>query len=122
MVTLLTIINTLLIIFILVKIKIIDIDIRRDETFWKDTLIGYDIWVNRFYIRIPIRNKRKVELKEEIEKLMEGDSYTKTQTLYAKFSWLKTEEEVKQFEKDYNIVDPEMVSKLVETFYAENNG
>ena len=40
----------------------------------------------------------------------------KRQTLSAKFSWLKTTEEVKQFEKDYSVVDRKLVADLVSGF------
>lgn len=38
------------------------------------------------------------------------------QSLTAKFSWLKTREQVMQFEKDYLVVDREIVERLVRDF------
>ena len=40
----------------------------------------------------------------------------KLQTLSAKFSWLKTWKEVRQFEKDYSVVDRKIVANLVTNF------
>jgi hypothetical protein len=40
----------------------------------------------------------------------------KFQTLSAKFSWLKTWEQVRQFEKDYSVVDRKIVERLVANF------
>lgn len=44
------------------------------------------------------------------------DSKNKLQALSAKFSWLSTWEEVKQFEKDYSVVDRKIVENLVANF------
>jgi len=114
---LLTILNTIAILVIFFKLKIIKVTIRRDETFWNKTLMGYDVWVQKFYFRIPIRNKRKTELSEEVHRMIAKESQqSKLQTLSAKFSWLKTWEEVRQFEKDYSVVDRKIVERLVAGF------
>jgi hypothetical protein len=113
----LTILNTIAILIIFLKLGIIKITIRRDETFWNKTLIGYDVWVQKVYFRIPIRNKHKTELNEEINRMItKYDNQSNHQTLYAKFSWLKTLEEVSQFEKDYSVVDRKIVEELVSNF------
>ena len=113
----LTILNTLAILFILFNQNIIKIDIHRDETFWNKTLIGYDVWFMGKYFRIPVRNKRKTELSEEVLQLIKTNNPRHiTQTLTAIFSWLKTWEEVRQFEKDYSIVDKDTVDRLVNSF------
>ncbi len=115
--TFLTILNTIAILVIFSKLRIIKVTIRRDETFWNKTLMGYDIWIQKVYFRIPIRNKRKTELNEEISRMIaKYDNQSKRQTLYAKFSWLKTWEEVRQFEKDYSVVDKKIVEELVSNF------
>ena len=114
---LLTILNTIAILVIFFKLGIIKITIRRDETFWNKTLTGYDVWVQKVYFRIPIRNKRKTELSEEVQRMIaKYDNQSKLQTLSAKFSWLKTWEQVKQFEKDYSVVDRKIVERLIAGF------
>jgi hypothetical protein len=114
---LLTILNTIAILVIFFKLEIIKVTIRRDETFWNKTLMGYDVWVQKVYFRIPIRNKHKTELSEEVNRMIAKESQqNKLQTLSAKFSWLKTLEEVKQFEKDYSVVDRKIVERLVAGF------
>ena len=66
---------------------------------------------------IPIKNKKKVEKEEEINRMIATYSQqNKLQTLSAKFSWLKTWDEVRQFEKDYTVVDRKIVANLVTNF------
>lgn len=67
---LLTILNTIAILVIFFKLRIIKVTVRRDETFWNKTLIGYDVWVHKVYFRISIRNKRKTELSEEVHRMI----------------------------------------------------
>lgn len=113
----LTIINTIAIVVIFLKLEIIEVTIRRDETFFNKTLIGYDIWIHNFYFRIPIRNKRKTELSEDVNIMIAKESQQyKLQALSTKFSWLKTWEQVRQFEKDYSVVDKKIVERLVASF------
>ena len=113
----LTILNTIAILVIFFKLEIIKVTIRKDETTWNKTLLGYDVWVQKFYFRIPIRNKRKTELCEEVNRMIaKYDNQSKLQTLSAKFSWLKTWEQVRQFEKDYSVVDRKIVERLVTNF------
>ena len=113
----LTILNTIAILVIFFKLEIIKVTIRRDETFWNKTLMGYGVWVQKVYFRIPIRNKIKTELSEEVQRMIaKYDNQMKLQTLSAKFSWLKTWEEVRQFEKDYSVVDRKIVERLVAGF------
>lgn len=130
----LTILNTLLIIYLILQHKLkYYIGISKKETFWKNTLLGYQItlwkktseWraTNPVYsIYIPIRNKHKIELREDIERLMDLENPTKIHYLSSMFSWLKTWDDVKQFEKDYSIVDPDYVKKLVSDFKPKLNG
>jgi hypothetical protein len=113
----LTILNTIAILVIFFKLEIIKVTIRKDETTWNKTLLGYDVWVQKIHFRIPIRNKRKTVLSEEVNKMIaKYDNQSKLQTLSAKFSWLKTWEEVRQFEKDYSVVDRKIVANLVTNF------
>ena len=113
----LTILNTIAILLIFFKLKIITVTIYRDETFWNKTLLGYDVWVQNFCFKIPISNSRKTKLNEEVHRMITKYDYQgRLQTLSAKFSWLKTWKEVRQFEKDYDIVDREIIENLVTNF------
>jgi hypothetical protein len=113
----LTIFNSIAIIFILVNQKIIDITIRKDTTY-NDILVAYFFYFkNKRYFKIPIRNKHKTELREEVYRLINNATpQGRLQTLSAKFSWLRTWEEVRQFEKDYSTVDRVIVERLVSSF------
>ena len=128
-ITILTIINTIVLIYLLVKGSKFSIDIRRDETFSKNTLVGYRImlWKNTDYgstgiygIYIPIRNKRKIEIQEEVQRLI-NDTTNQRYNLNAKFSWLKTMDEVLEFERNYSVVNKEFVDELVEGFKRKHN-
>ena len=121
----LTIINSIFILYLLIKgNKTYYFTFTKEKTFYKKTLLGYliTLWRKETYgasgvytLYIPIRNRRKIELKEEVERLIKDRTNT-PYTLRAKFSWLKTWEEVKQFERDYSIVDAEIVNELVSKF------
>lgn len=111
-----TILNSICILIIFVKLKVIDVTAKTDKTFFNKTFMGYDIWINRFHIRIPIKNKRKTELREEVLRMISLSEQNRLQSLTAKFSWLKTREQVMQFEKDYLVVDREIVERLVRDF------
>lgn len=114
--TTLTILNTILIFILLFKTNLIRVKVERDTTFFKKTLIGYHLWIQGYYFRVPVRNKRKTELKEDIERMMSLNKSGKLQNLSAMFSWLKTQEEVEQFKKNYSIVDEEIIDQLVANF------
>jgi hypothetical protein len=128
----LTILNTLVIFYLLlVRNNKYYFELRKDTTFSVNTLVGYQItlWKKKSFgangvwgFYIPIRNKKKVELKEEVDKLI--NKYSKQnqqQSLNAIFSWLKTWEEVKQFKKDYYIVNPKLVDDLVTDYAIRHN-
>lgn len=123
----LTILNTLAIIYLILAVKsIYYIDISKEQTFSAHTLLGYQVtlWKKTseysasgiYSIYIPIRNRRKIELREEILRLMNPKNPNTRYTLNAMFSWLKTWEEVRQFEKDYSVVDSAFVQHLVSKF------
>ncbi len=124
----LTAINTLCIIYlILSKNSKITIEFRKEKSFSNRTLLGYEVMLwrkNSDYsssgsrlIYIKIRDKKKVETQEEVLRMIgKYSDQQKRQTLSAKFSWLKTIEEVKQFEKDYSVVDRKLVADLVSGF------
>lgn len=63
-----------------------------------------------------IRDNKKMEVKETLESLLNTSNHNRTQRLTAIFSWLKTTEEVNQFEKDYFKADPILVEQLVAEF------
>jgi len=67
-----------------------------------------------FYI--PIRNSKKIETNEKVRDLINKSYQGRRQVLHATFSWLKTTEEVEQFQKDYLIVDEKLVTQLVRDF------
>ena len=114
---LLTIINSLAILWVLFHE---DFAVRKDETFWSKKLLGFWFYYkHKGFLYIPFRNKRKIEVKEEIESMVKGSQQSRRQTLNAKFSWLKTIEEVNQFSKEYRKVDREFVDKLVNEFYVK---
>ena len=113
----LTIINTFAILFIFVHLGIIKFSIRKDTTTYGNKLTGYDCWIMSKYFRIPVRNNKKTALHEEVCRLIGLESqHSKRQILSAKLSWLKTIEEVNQFEKDYSVVDEKLVSDLVSKY------
>jgi len=118
----LTILNTIAILVIFFKLEIIKITIRKDETSWNKTLLGYDVWVQKIYFRIPIRNKRKTNVNEEVNIMIaKYDNQDKLQSLTAMFSWLKTWKEVRQFEQDYSVVDRKIVQQLVDNFVPKQS-
>ena len=58
-------------------------------------------------------------MRENIKHMLKQNNQSRRQILNAKFSWLKTIDEVKQFEKDYGKVDKEFVDKLVDQFHVK---
>lgn len=91
-----------------------------------NVLLGFTVMWNSYPVRkgvcasglfyIPLRNADKVETRENVLHLISTNPQNRRQTLHAKFSWLKTIEEVQQFKKDYSIVDENLVNKLVNEF------
>ncbi len=130
----LTIINTVFIVYLLVtKNNRYYFTFNKRYTSGKTFLTGVDLilWKRSkeyssyvaegvFIIRVPIRNHEKSQLKEDIIELMKPNNPNKIQSLSAMFSWLKTKEEVEQFQKDYSVVDPEYVQKLVNEWKIKN--
>ncbi len=116
-----SIINSIAIVFLFYKLEIIKITVYREETFWNKTLMCYNIYIHGHHFRIPVRNKYKTELNEEINRMISlYDHQGKLQRLTAIFSWLKTLDEVKKFEKEYSVVDRKIVEKLVLNFNIKN--
>ena len=114
---LLTIINSLAIIWIIFHK---DFCVRKNESIGVHTFLGLNFYYkHKGFLYIPFRNKRKVETREDIESMLKGSDQSRRQTLNAKFSWLKTIDEVNQFVKDYGSVDKEFVHKLVTGFHVK---
>lgn len=120
----LTIFNTIAIIvifFLLGVHKKFSVDMK--TTFFDKTKVGIQFYFNnRGFMYIPLRNRRKIELHEEVCRLIAGSEQNRIYTLNAKFSWVKTWEQVRQFEKDYSVVDRKIVEKLVSNFTPKING
>jgi hypothetical protein len=120
--TILTIINTVAIIILITQKKSNwRITIEKQKTIFVNTLLGYRVvlwhgFMGRGIFYLPIRNQRKTELKEEIERIKNESKQNRQYTLRAKFSWLKTLEQVKRFQKDYSILDKDLVDALVSEF------
>lgn len=89
------------------------VSVKKDLSIYKKKVIGYYIWINSFRIKINIRDKRRTNLNEEISFLKEEISYEELiKKMSAKVSWLKTEKEVIQFEKDYSKVNNNLILLL----------
>lgn len=132
MVTFFTFLNTAFVILILCKLYGFRFELHKEQTWLKKNLLHYQIRLIRetsgnnfrtlFRFKIPIRNEPKTRLKEEIETMIsEVPESNKRQRLGAKFSWLKTLDEVNQFERNYTIVDRIYVEKLVREWKQKNN-
>lgn len=126
MLLILTITNTLAIIYLFTNTNRLEFKIEKTRTFYKRTTIAYHLRIYKesknhsymsciFNFKIPIRNGKKTELKEEVEHMIKNP-HNNLQKLSAMFSWLKTWEEVEQFEKDYKVVNEKIVQNLVNNF------
>ena len=89
----LTIINSIVLILILIKLKIIPIKFQQ-HTSTNNKIVGYSCLIKNFYFYIPLRNREKINLKENIKYLKTLDYQQKKQHLSAIFSWFKSNEEV----------------------------
>ena len=107
----LTIINTCILIYILTRKHF---RLYRWTSAHKGVLIGFSIqFKGKRVIYIPIRNERKTNLKENINRMIADSEQSRKQTLNAFFSWITTIEDAEQFKKDYSIVDRAFVQELV---------
>jgi hypothetical protein len=84
---------------------------------WKDTS-SKTSWSAKGIFYIPLRFNQRLEIREEALRLIASSPQNKIQTLNAKFSWLKTPQEVEQFKKDFSIVDKGLVEQLEDEFYT----
>lgn len=82
---------------------------------WKDTS-SKTSWSAKGLLYIPLRFNQRLEVREEALQLISTNPQNRTQSLHAKFSWLKTIKEVEQFQKDFSIVDERLVIQLVNEF------
>lgn len=124
----LTILNTLLIVYLITAKKSkYYLKFGKETTTYENTLLGFRLrlWKkegscsasSKHSIYFKIRDIKKTEMQEEARMMIANYSqWNKLQSLSAKFSWLKTWEEVKEFEKYYTCVDQKIVEDLVVKF------
>lgn len=130
MLTFLIISNSLINIYLLVKQLGLFLTFEKETTLYKTFVISYKIYlwkrINEYsskcvlHLKIPIKNGKKAKLEEEILNMITQSEQSKRQKLGAMFSWLKTIEEVKDFERNYSVVDEKFVKRLVDDFKAKN--
>jgi hypothetical protein len=125
------ILNTLAIIYlIVVKKSKYYLTFEVETTCFNNRLLGYRLilWkkTSEYFanskrsIYFKIRNKKKTEMQEKAQHMIAKYSYEKkVQELTAIFSWLKTWEEVEEFQKYYTCVDQKIVENLVSNFVHE---
>lgn len=129
----LTILNTLAIIYLIVSNKSkYYLRFRKETTTYNNTLLGYrlSLWEklsgssasSRHSIYLKIRNKKKTEMQEDALRMIANYSQqNKLQSLTAQFSWLKTWDGVKEFQKYYTCVDQKIVENLVSNFVPKTS-
>ena len=130
MILVLTILNSIAIAYLYYKRGKFYINWRKDITLFNNTLVGYHLtlWkrTSNFFasgvytLTFPIKNKKKIEKEEEINRIISYSKQNQLQTLSAMFSRLRTQKEVDQFKKDYIVVDKEIVENLVAKFIPKN--
>ena len=128
---LLTLLNTLGIIYLLWKTSSYFISVVPDKTIFNKTLIGYHISlykkrtvgeINLFSFYLPIKNKAKVKLQDEITYVLHWYDYEeKLNYLTTAFAKVKTDKEVKEFEKTYNCISDKIVFDLVREFHLKKS-
>jgi hypothetical protein len=128
----LTIINTLAIIYLIfAKSTKLYFQFRVEKTTWNKTILGYRLvlWKRLsayesssvYQLYLTIRNRKKTEMSEDAQRMIAKYSQqNKRQSLHAKFSWLKTWDDVKEFQKYYTCVDKKIVEDLVANFTPKN--
>ena len=126
----LTILNTVFILYIFFK---------QSKYFFKaekkssriGTLLGFrlSLWKRhnkhsssqmKTLIHIPIRNGVNTEMKEDAVRLISESEQNKRYSLRAIFSWCKSWDEVRTFQKYYTVVDSKFVHDLVREFVPKN--
>jgi len=124
----LTILNTLAIAYLIASKKSkYYLQFRKETTTWDKILLGYrlSLWEktsehsssSKHSIYLKIRDRKKTEMVEDARRMIAKYSQQdKRQSLTAKFSWLKTWDEVREFQKYYTCVDKKIVENLVSKF------
>jgi hypothetical protein len=124
----LTILNTLAIVYLITAKKSkYYFRFKIETTDYNNTLLGYrlSLWEktsehsasSKHSIYLKVRNKKRTEMQEDAQRMIAKYSQqNKLQSLSAKFSWLKTWDEVKEFQKYYTCVDQNIVDNLVAKF------
>ncbi len=124
----LTILNTLAIVYLITAKKSkFYLRFKKETTTYENTLLGFrlSLWErlsessasSKHSIYLKIRDTKKTEMQEEARRMIAKYSQqNKLQSLSAKFSWLKTWDEVKEFQKYYTCVDQKIVENLVANF------
>lgn len=124
----LTILNTLAIVYLIATKKSkYYLTFKKETTTYRNTLLGFrlSLWKktseysssSKHSIYLKIRDTKKIEMQEEAQRMIAKYSQQeKLQSLSAKFSWLKTWDEVKEFQKYYTCVDQKIVENLVDKF------
>jgi hypothetical protein len=119
----LTIINSLVLIYLLIKgNKSYYSTLKKDYsnkvflgytfTIWRRTSYGASsVFIQEF----SFRNRRKVKLAQDVNRI-KNDKVNQRYTLGAIFSWLKTHEQVAEYVRDYREINPEFVDNLVANF------
>lgn len=123
----LTIINLVLNVLIIGYLTSIKIpyyfEIQRHD--YKNTFLGITLFKgfrDRYgtsVFHIKVRNGKKYDHLLERERLLQHSVDNRRQPLSAKFSWLETEEEVKEFSSVYRDLHPELVDRLVSNFHQK---
>ena len=129
----LTILNTLAIVYLITSKKSkYYLRFRKETTMYNNTLLGYrlSLWEklsggsasSRHSIYLKIRDKKKIDMQEDALRMIANYSQqNKFQSLTAKFSWLKTWDEVNEFQKYYTCVDQKIVENLVTNFIPKTS-
>lgn len=113
LITVLTIANSLTIIWLLFIKGNFSYSVKRDNH--SNKVIWYNLyWGRKHILKIPIRNAEKLELERDIIRLTNPDNPNVRYTLGAICYWLKTEDEIKKFVKDYSVVNEEMVLEVAQ--------
>ena len=119
MIEILTIINSCVLIYILTRKHF---RLYRWTSSHKGVLVGFSVqFKGKRIIYIPIRNERKTNLKENVDRMLSYNKRSRRQTLNAFFSMITTIEDAEQFKKDYSIVDMAFVHELVNGFEPEKD-
>lgn len=128
----LTILNTLAIVYLIFGTKIkYYLRFTKELSSCNKTLLGYRLilWKKtsefgaegKGLVYLKIRDRNKTEKQEDANRMIAKYSQqNKLQALTAMFSWLKTWDEVREFQKYYTCVDKNIVDNLVSKFVPKS--